>query len=250
MNITDPNFRTEADLALPQDEVHLWRADLDALGADEPRWQAVISPDESNRASRFHFLPDRQRFVAGRAVLRTILAGYLSADPKQINFAYSKREKPSLGLPHSDSDIKFNLSHSGGIALFAFNRHREIGVDVEQVRNDSDLDAIGQRFFSAHEQHQLASFTPEEGTAAFFRCWTLKEAFIKATGDGLAFPLSQFDVSLDAALNGSALLQTRPDASEAARWHLQDLPAGPGYSAALCVRGSDWKLKDWRSSGI
>jgi 4'-phosphopantetheinyl transferase len=247
ININGSNFQIDAVLALPEDEVHLWRADLDGLGAEEFHWQALLASDESARASRFHFLRDRQRFVAGRALLRTILAGYLSADPKEINFCYSKREKPSLGPPHSVSNIRFNLSHSGGIALFAFTRHREVGVDVEQVRGDSDVDAISRRFFSAHEQHQLASFTPEERPAAFFRCWTRKEAYIKATGDGLALPLSQFDVSLRAS-NGNALLHTRPDASEASLWHLQEVPAGPGYTAALCVRGQNWKLKDWRSA--
>lgn len=250
MNIIDLSVRTSANLSLPPDEVQLWRADLDALRADESRWQALLSADESNRASRFHFVPDRQRFVTGRAVLRTILAGYLYADPKQINFVYSKNEKPSLGLPHSDSNIRFNVSHSVGIALFAFSRGREVGVDVEQIRLTSDLDAISRRFFSVYEQQQLASLSPGERAAAFFRGWTRKEAFIKATGKGLSFPLSQFDVSLEALNGGSALLQTRPDTSEAALWHLQEVAAGPDYSAALCVRGRDWKLKDWRSSGI
>jgi 4'-phosphopantetheinyl transferase len=251
MNITDSSFRIVAPLALPEDEAQLWRADLDAIGADESRWQEVLSPDESARASRFHFSRDRQRFVASRALLRMILAGYLASDPAtdpgRIGFSYSNREKPSLGPPHDVSEIRFNLSHSGGIALFAFTRHREIGVDVEQVRRDSDLEAISRRFFSAHEQGQLASLSPEERIEAFFRCWTRKEAYIKATGDGLALPLSQFDVSLHAS-NSSALLETRPDASEAGLWHLREVPAGPGCIAALCVRGDNWKLNDWASS--
>jgi 4'-phosphopantetheinyl transferase len=244
MNITDSRFQIKVPLALPPDEVHLWRADLEAVAADESRWQRVLSSDESDRAARFHFPRDRQRFVASRAVLRAILAGYLATDPKGLSFSYSQKEKPSLGPADAGSDVTFNVSHSGGIALFAFTRRREIGVDVEQVRRDSDLEAIARRFFSAHEQDQLAALPAEERINAFFRCWTRKECYIKATGDGLSLPLSQFDVSL-AAGETNALLATRPDASEARSWLLREVPAGPGYVAALCVRGQDWKLRDW-----
>jgi 4'-phosphopantetheinyl transferase len=244
MNITDSGFQIEAPLILSKDEVQLWRVDLEAIGADESRWQQVLSSDELTRASRFHFSRDRQRFVAARAWLRTILAGYLRTDPNSLRFTYSNKEKPSLGPAFEGSDVSFNVSHSGGIALLAFTRRREIGVDIEQLRRDSDLETIARRFFSAHEQNQLAALPAEERFDAFFRCWTRKEAFIKATGDGLSLPLNQFDVSL-AAGEGNALLATRPSASEAGRWRLREVPAGPGYIAAVCVRGQDWMLKHW-----
>jgi 4'-phosphopantetheinyl transferase len=156
MNITDSGFQIEAPLALPEDEVHLWRVDLEGIRADESRWQKALSSDESARAARFHFPGDRQHFVASRALLRMVLAGYLATDPGSLSFSYSKKEKPALGPAHATSDITFNVSHSGGIALFAFTRRREIGVDVEQVRLDFDVEAIARRFFSAHEQRQLA----------------------------------------------------------------------------------------------
>jgi 4'-phosphopantetheinyl transferase len=244
MNITDSGFQIEAPLALPEDEVQLWRVDLEALRTDESRWQKVLSPDEATRASRFHFLRDRQRFAASRALLRIILAGYVGTDPNGLRFSYSEKAKPSLEPAHTGSDVMFNISHSGGIALFAFTRRRQIGVDVEQVRRDFDVEGIARRFFSTHEQRQFATFPPEERVDAFFRCWTRKEAYIKATGDGLSLPLSQFDVSL-AAGETNALLATRPDGSEAGRWLLQEVAAGPGYRAALCVRGQDWRLTDW-----
>jgi 4'-phosphopantetheinyl transferase len=244
MNIIDSGVQIAASLALPEDEVQLWRVDLESIRADESRWQKLLSSDESTRASRFHFPRDRQRFVASRALLRTILAAYLATDPNGLSFSYSKKEKPSLGLPYSGSGVTFNVSHSGAIALFAFTRRRDIGVDVEQVRRDFDVEAIARRFFSPHEQGQLAALPAEERVDAFFRCWTRKEAYIKATGDGLSLPLSQFDVSLGAG-ETSALLATRPDSSEAGRWLLQEVPGGPGYIAALCTRGQDWKLNDW-----
>jgi 4'-phosphopantetheinyl transferase len=241
MNITDSGFQIEAPLALPEDEVQLWRVDLEAIRAEESRWQKILSSDEATRASRFHFSRDRQCFVAGRALLRIILAGYLATDANGLRFSYSDKEKPSLAPPHADSNVMFNISHSGGVALLAFTRGRAIGVDVEQVRSDFELEAIARRFFSAHEQSQLAAVPAEEKPAAFFRCWTRKEAYIKATGDGLSLPLSQFDVSL-AAGEQNALLATRPDASEVSRWLLRDVPGGTGFMAAVCVRGRDWKL--------
>lgn len=170
LNITDSSLLIEARVALPEDEVHLWRVDVEAVGGDELRWQEVLSADELARAARFHFARDRQRFVASRAFLRRILAGYLEASPQGLSFSYSKKEKPSLGPAHAGSNVMFNVSHSGGIALLAFTRGREIGVDVEQVRHDSDLEAIARRFFSAHEQAQLATLPTEVKREAFFRC--------------------------------------------------------------------------------
>ena len=244
MNITDPGFKIESPLPLPEDEVHLWRVDLETIGADELRWQQVLSSDELARAASFHFSPDRQCFVATRAWLRTILASYLSTDPHSLSFSYSKKEKPSLGPVFGSSDITFNVSHSGGIALLGFTRGREIGVDIERLRPDSDLEAISRRFFSAREQSQLAALPTEEKVDAFFRCWTRKEAYIKATGDGLSLPLDQFDVSVEPGTS-SALLATRPDHLEAGRWLLREVISGSGFIAALCVRGQDWKLHDW-----
>lgn len=249
MNIPASDFRIGTSLSLPADEVHLWRADLEALRADESRWQGVLSADEAARAARYHFAGDRQRYVAVRAWLRMILASYLATDARRLTFSYSPKEKPSLGAEFAGSGITFNVSHSGEIALLAFTRRREIGVDVEQVRHNSDLEAIARRFFSDHEQRQLLALATEKRADAFFCCWTRKEAYIKATGDGLSLPLNQFDVSLTPEDN-NALLATRPDVSEAERWLLREVPAGTGYAAALCVRGRDWRLRDWARSSV
>ena len=247
MNITDSSFQIKLPIALPEDEVHLWRVDLEAIRGEESRWQKALSSDESTRAARFHFARDRQHFIAARSWLRTILGGYLATDASRLTFSYSKKEKPSLGQAFTASGVTFNVSHSGGVALLAITRHREIGVDVEQVRRDFDLEGIARRFFSAHEQQQLAGLADEKKPEAFFRCWTRKEAYIKATGEGLSLPLHQFDVSI-AAGDTDALLAARPDDSEVALWSLRDVPAGPGYAAALCVRGREWRLKEWAGS--
>lgn len=243
MNIADADFQIAAPLALPKDEVQLWRVDLAAVRPNESRWRKLLSPDESERASRFHFLRDRQSYVASRGILRIILAGYLSADPHELSFSYSKKEKPSLGPVHGESQVKFNVTHSSAVAMYAFTRQREVGVDVEQIRRDIEVESIANRFFSLHEQEELAAFPAEQRVDAFFRCWTRKEAYIKATGDGLSLPLSQFDVSLALGVQDSnALLATRPDASEARRWFLREVPGGLDHIAAICVQGEDWKL--------
>jgi 4'-phosphopantetheinyl transferase len=244
-DIGHANFRLETPVQLPADEVHLWRIDLEALAADEAHSSTILSDDERARAARFHFPIHRQYFIAGRALLRRILAAYLTADPKELTFSYSAKSKPALAGAHANR-ISFNISHSGEIALIAVTRNRQIGVDVEFIRHDFDTAAIATRFFSEVEQEQLAALSPAERHETFFRCWTRKEAYIKATGEGLSLPLRQFDVSI-AAQSQDALLATRPDAAESKRWSLRDVAVKDGYAGAICVSGNDWKLVGWSS---
>lgn len=240
MHISDPDFHLGKSRTLPENEVHLWRIDLSAVATAENRWQKTLSADERTRAARFHFERDRRHFTATRALLRTILASYVAADPPDLVFRYSEREKPSLDSQFSA--VQFNVSHSGNAALMAFARRRELGVDIEIIRDDFDPSALAHRFFSKHEQIQLAALDPSEKFPGFFRCWTRKEAYIKAVGTGLSLPLDQFDVSIRAG-EQNALLATRPEAAEAAEWSLREVPVTDGYIAALCVRGREWKLK-------
>ena len=244
MDIAHPGVRSAAPLTLSDKDVHLWRLDLQAAAANESQWLAILSSDERARAARFHFQEHRQYYTAARAVLRELLASYLAADARELVFAYSQKEKPALGGAYASRQISFNISHSGDIALLAFTRKRQIGVDVELIRQDFDTAQIAARFFSAVEQEQLAALPLEQRHEAFFRCWTRKEAYIKATGEGLSLPLRQFDVSL-APHDQDALLATRPDPMEAKRWSLRDVVVTPGYAGALCVSGTDWNLVDW-----
>lgn len=242
MNISDAAFQPEARIPLPQNEVHLWRIDLATVATAEQRWEQILSVDERTRAARFHFSRDRQYFTATRGLLRTILASYAASDPKELVFRYSDKDKPSLSPGHSGTQLEFNVSHSGSVALLAFAQGKAVGVDVEQVRENFEHEAIARRFFSEDEQRQLAALAPSERYGGFFRCWTRKEAYIKAQGTGLSLPLHEFDVSLRPG-DVNALINTRPDSTEAARWCLQEVPAGDGYIAALCVRGHGWRLK-------
>ena len=240
MNISDPAFQLETQITLPAEEVHLWRVDLASV-AEQKRWDDILSVDERARATRFHFSRDRQYFTATRALLRTILGGYLDSDPQALRFQYSEKEKPSLTAPQSGNPVEFNVSHSGDVALLAFARGRDIGVDVERLRENFDHEAIARRFFSEQEQRQLAALAPADRYHGFFRCWTRKEAYIKARGTGLSLPLRQFDVSLKPG-DLNALLATRPESSEASQWVLRDVSAGEGYVGAVCVQGHDWRL--------
>jgi 4'-phosphopantetheinyl transferase len=243
MNIADGNFQFDRRLTLPDDEVHLWRVDLEALRGQGSSWEKLLSSDEEARAARFRSPLDQHRYATTRGLLRRILAGYLDVAPSTLKFSYSEKEKPSLAEANSDA-IAFNVSHSGGVSLLAFTRGREIGVDVEQIRRDFDLEAIARRFFSEHERREMFALAPEERFKAFYRCWTRKESYIKATGDGLSLPLHQFDVSIVPG-ERDALIATRPDSTEAAKWSMREVSAGQGYAAALCVKGRNWKLKGW-----
>jgi 4'-phosphopantetheinyl transferase len=242
MNIFDPGFRVARALSLSENEVQLWRVDISKLAIGLDRWHLLLSSDEQERARRFLSLPAREQFVVTRGVLRTVLAAYLAGDPKRLIFHYSANKKPALGPPFDNSGVRFNVSHAMGVALLAFSRRLELGVDVESVDRQLEFDTISRQFFSRQEQIQLDAVAPEEKPAAFFRCWTRKEAYIKARGEGLSIPLADFDVSL-ASGDTNALISTRPDSSEGARWSLREVPAGSGYVAALCVAGHDWYLR-------
>ncbi len=180
---------------------------------------------------RYRIERPRSDYILTRGTLRFLLAQYLHLTPAEISFGYTQYGKPFL-IPQSD--LRFNVSHSHGLALMGFVRQREIGVDVEQVRAQDDAKKLAERFFSVREREQLRDFSGDELHAAFFRCWTRKEAYIKAKGEGLSLPLHQFDVSIEPDPQ-LALLATRPDRSEANRWAIFNVSAKSGYSAALAV---------------
>lgn len=231
--------------ALPGDEVHVWGARLDAPPAVVRRLLLTLAPDERGRAGRFHFKRDGDRFVVARGLLRAVLGGYLNVGPEALRFEYGARGKPSLAAEHDADGLRFNLSHSGGVALFAVARGREVGVDVERVSPRVECENIAGRFFSPREVAGLLALPPPRREAAFFDCWTRKEAYIKARGEGLSLPLDAFDVSL-APGEPAALLANRLDPAEVSRWSLRGLAPWPGFAAAVAAEGRGWRLKCWR----
>jgi 4'-phosphopantetheinyl transferase len=228
-------------LRLADDEVHVWWACLDLPAAALAQLAQTLDPGEHARAERFYFEEDRRRFVASHGALRTVLGSYLAAPPEQVAFGYDAHGKPFVIQAADIIPLRFNLSHSHEMALMGVARGRQIGVDVERIRPALADEQMARRFFSPPEVEALLSFPAEQQAGAFFRCWTRKEAYLKARGDGLSFPLDQFDVSLSA--EEPALLSVGGDRLAAARWRLADPGEFPGYAAALAAEGHGWRLR-------
>jgi 4'-phosphopantetheinyl transferase len=228
-------------LALPPDEVHVWCASLDRSAAGLEQLRQTLSEDERRRAERFCFAKDRAHFTAARGLLRLILGRYLGREPCRLTFCYSAHGKPALGADCGGDALRFNLAHSRGLALYALTRGRDLGVDVERVREEVQVEQIWERFFSAQEIAALRALPAALRRQGFFTCWARKEAYIKAVGKGLAIPLDAFDVSL-APGEPAALLAVRFDSREATRWSLRELTPSPGFVGALAVEGHAWRL--------
>jgi 4'-phosphopantetheinyl transferase len=226
-----------ADLTLLPDDVHVWRIDLDLPEVRLQHLAATLSSDEFARAQRFYFPEHRQRFIAGRGILRSILGCYLGIEPQEVQFDYEPRGKPVLAATFANSGLLFNLSHSQGLALCAVNRDRRIGIDLEYIRPISDVEALAQRFFLPREYDVMRSLSADQKQEVFFRYWTCKEAYLKATGQGIA-QLEEVEVSLTPTEPAS--LQTSEN------WRLLELVPANNYVAAVAVAGFGWHLKYWQ----
>ena len=234
-------------LVLGDCEVHVWQAGLDQAPSQIDQYLRILSADERARADRFYFRKDRDHFIVARGTLRSILSCYLNRAPESLSFSYSAHGKPSLERESGEEAIRFNLAHSHEAALYALVRDREVGIDLEFIHGNPQAEQVTERFFSPREILTLRALPPAVQRYAFFLCWTRKEAYIKARGEGLSLlPLDQFDVSLTPG-HPAELLGTRPDPLEANRWSLRDLALEPlGYAAALAVEGDGWSLALWQ----
>lgn len=213
-------------LAPGQEGVSVYLAELDA-----PVDLAALDDEERARAGRFVRESDARRFAAARSCLRALLAEHTGIPAAESRFALNEFGKPSLVYPVCD--VEFNVSHSGGLALFALTRGRRVGIDIELARELDDLEAIARRFFAVPEREAIARLPIHERTGAFYRVWTRKEAYIKAIGTGLSTPLDEFAVSIEP--ERAALVWRAGDPLEPARWHMADVPVPDGFAAALCV---------------
>ncbi len=241
-----PSFRPPPlDLELKTDEIHVWCASLDQPVSQFQRLRQTLSMDERTKAERFHFERDRKRFNAGRGILRTILGWYLGGEPNRLQFCYGKNGKPALADTFGNGGIHFNMSRSVGLALYAFTRDREIGVDIERVRDISEMDQIAERFFSVKENAVFRTLPKSKRKEAFFRCWTRKEAFIKAIGKGLSMPLDKFDVALVPG-KPARLIRIEGDSKEASRWTIRELKPAAGFAAAFALEGRSRRLRCWQ----
>ena len=209
-------------------------ADLDRVPADT----RLLAAEERERASSYRFERDQRRFVAGRSLLRRLLAEYLDCAPAEVELRYGPHGKPFVGRP----DLSFNVSHSAGCALFAFAPGFEVGIDVELPTSRGDEELVATHFFSPLEVATLRAQPPSLRPLAFLRCWTRKEAYIKARGEGLQLPLHDFDVAFDATVS-AALLRTEWSADEPEQWTLKDVSGiSRGAVAALAARAPEVRV--------
>lgn len=223
------------DLLQPAyNEIHVWTVALDGVDDGLLAESGILSPDELDRARRYRFERDRRRFVVSRAALRHLLGSYLGIDRGSVLLHPGPHGKLRLARDTS-SRLCFNASRSEDLAVFAVGHDREIGVDVERVREDIDLEPLARRVLNVAELREFGQLEPEVRRRAFYRCWTRKEACLKALGAGLTVAPDELDVTGD-----HVQLPIREPATGLARfgvWSLHDAAVGPGYVATLAVEG-------------
>ena len=196
----------------------------------------LLSPDEIVRADRYVFPRDAERYVLARAALRQVLGAVLQVAPESLAFHYAAHGKPQLAGDHADRGLEFNVSHSGSVALIAWAFGAALGVDIEALRQTSDQEALVRRYFSAAENATFFALAAPLRQRAFFDCWSRKEALVKALGQGLSYPLKDFDVSLHPD-EPARLQRLKSQPGESSGWCLTALPVAEGYAAALVIQG-------------
>jgi 4'-phosphopantetheinyl transferase len=238
---------------LPVNEVHVWRDSLSRPPAEVARLRGLLAPEERRRADRYRFERHRSRYIVGRATLRLLLARYLDVAPAELKIGYGEFDKPYLA--GGVGGLNFNLSHSGTVVLYAFAAAGELGIDVELYDANVVRERIAERFFSPSEVAVLRSLPTDAQPRAFLTCWTRKEAFVKARGDGLSLALDSFDVTLSPDVP-AALVRTAWSSEESGRWSVEDLSdSRAGYVAAVAMRGKGWhvverQMKDTIEGGM
>jgi len=220
---------TNSFVNLKPNTVHIWSINFVVNEDEFNTYHDLLSADEKLRASKFKFYKDKRCYVVTKAALRLLSGAYLSTDAKDILFEYEAYGKPKF---KHQTNLNFNVSHSGDLALIGFVYNHTIGIDIEKIKNDFDTFEIASNLFSKQEIDALRKIPEEEQYRAFYRCWTRKEAFIKAKGSGLSFPLDEFAVTLDNDLDAD-LIWTKWDINEKRQWQLTSFIPFKDYIAAL-----------------
>jgi 4'-phosphopantetheinyl transferase len=226
---------------LAGDEVQVWVASLEKPPEVVAGFSLLLSPDEKDRAGRFYFERDRRRYTVGRGLLRMFLGAFLAMKPDQIAFRYGAYGKPALDRVVHGRTLQFNLAHSNDLAVFIFCWDRPVGIDVEHVRPMTDEADFAERFFSPAESALIGSLSGEQKRNTFFKLWTCKEAFLKASGAGLTDPLNEVEFSFGDA-DSARIVSIHGDKKRAALWRMEMFKPAKGYQAACAVEGDAEQL--------
>ncbi|VEP18946.1 4'-phosphopantetheinyl transferase HetI [Hyella patelloides LEGE 07179] len=219
-------------------QVHLWRANLKIPTKQITELNNILSLDEKERAERFRFPQHRNRFVAARGFLRQIISGYLNIASQEIVFSYGGRGKPKL----ANSNLQFNISHSQDIALYAFTNHQLIGIDVEYLRSNVECHKIAQRFFTSAESQLITSLSKEKQTQTFFHLWTVKEAYLKAIGEGLVGGLETVEIDVNQT-SKLKILAISGEQAKADNWLFSSFIPHNDFIATVAINTQEQALK-------
>jgi len=228
------------------EDIEIWFGSTDMEQDVVSEMERYLSADEQVRARKFVFEGDRKRYVICRALLRRILGAFLQRDPARISMKYNRYGKPEL----SGKPVEFSLSHSDDRAAVAVTSQRRIGIDIERIEPLRPVLELAERFFSPSEAEQISALHGEAQRNAFYNCWTRKEAFTKALGQGLAIPLSSFEVTL---LSDVPARLVKAEGADVRDWTLKELKVGEGYAGAIAVEGrGEWHLNTgtWDERGV
>jgi len=239
-----PWIRPTSQPALVHGEVHVWRVPLKASASSLSSFADLLSDEECARAGDYSFARERDRYTLFRGILRHLVGGYLSLDPRDLPLTCGPFGKPMIAQGNRIPSLFFNVAHSQDLGLIAVARDRPVGIDVEAVRASFDWTAIAERFFSAREFESLFALPTSQQAEAFVVLWTRKEACLKAVGSGLASGLEQVEVSTDFRRDAK-LLGAPPEMLPLSRWKLHDLRPADGYRCCLVVESQDVLLKQW-----
>ncbi|MEO8211506.1 MAG: 4'-phosphopantetheinyl transferase superfamily protein [bacterium] len=223
-------------MKIPANEIHIYQSTLEKTAAEINDLESILSTDELTKAYRYKFEADKNNYIVCRALLRNILSDYLSIKPSLITFSYYEKGKPYI----NNSFIKFNLAHSHNYAVFAFTPGKEVGIDIEYYRELQDALQIAKRYFSKSEIEEFENTSHENIKIAFFNCWTRKEAFIKAVGEGLSYPLADFSVTLNPEDPKILWIKTKPN--EIKKWSLHDIKVKENYISSLAIKSNDSEI--------
>jgi 4'-phosphopantetheinyl transferase len=226
-------------------EVHVWAQALDQPPERVVEFVSVLPAEERARVNRFHFERDRSRYGVARGWLRRTLGSYVGQKADGMEFEYGARGKPRLAPRSVTNPVHFNLAHSGGLALLAVTRVAEVGVDVERVRTLKDAEGIADRFFSKRESAGLKALAAEQQPEAFFNLWTRKEAWLKATGEGIAESLSAVEVSFLAG-EPAEVVSLFGDAAAGGDWSLLQIAPARGFIGAVALKARGVTLRTWK----